>query len=142
MQEAKAEVEKWQRKYREVDDYAAEIHLKVTKQWEEELEKQLAIKMKEESGKLEAAKRKQEKKTGAKGKEKGAKEKEEQRKGDAVSKDASLTSSSEGKKKDDTKATSPVTKSQIPRKTPVDQTPSIIYRRSTKPTGDFFSSFF
>ena len=54
MQGFQAEVEEWKEKYRKMDEYAADMHAKVTKQWEEEFDKQLEIKLRGERGKLEA----------------------------------------------------------------------------------------
>ena len=49
------DLEECEKRYGRLDKFAAEVQQNVTKQWEEEFEEQVSIKMKEERGKLEAA---------------------------------------------------------------------------------------
>ena len=140
IQEAKTVVEKWQRKYRGVDDYAAEVHLKVKKQWQEESEKQLAIKMKEESGKLEATMKKQKERIGAE-RTKRKEEKVKPNGREVRMEDSPAIPPKKGKEKDKAPEASKTQLPLRPRKNPTGLFPPVKNRKATKPAGNQYASF-
>ena len=137
------EVEEGKEKYRKLNEYANGLHEVFNKRWEEEFDKQVEIKMREERGKLEAEFKNRQKK------EKGAEEKKQEagkKKTDGVDtemKDVSPVSKKQGKRRDAAPVTTPSTKKQIPlrtRNTPTERSPPVKNRKTTHPTGDQYAS--
>ena len=131
---SREEAKRWEEKWNQANNFCYEIEKWVTKEWEEEFEKQLALKLKEKEGKLKAAmegKRKKQQQAKRKGQveKKVIKEKE-----DEVMRDIPITPPKKVKKVDE----APVT--YRPRKTPVGQSHPTKNRKTTEATGSGYAS--